>query len=103
MRCKDRRWGKTLPVHCLSKDQEGAAQVGGNDFIEQIEVILADGRKWHDPRVVNHNVDAPEFCTGFIEEPLDVSRARNICFDRNGVAANPFDFSHYSFGLVYIT
>src|SRR6202171_3025021 len=78
----------------LSQHQEGTAQVGGDNFVEQVEVILANGRQWHDARVVNHNVDAAEFRTGFIEEPLDVRRARHICLNGDGIAAHPLKFRH---------
>jgi len=62
----------------VRQHQEGSAQVGGDNFIEEVEVILANRRKGHDARVVNHDVDASEFRIGFIEEPLDIWRARNM-------------------------
>jgi hypothetical protein len=68
-------------------------------FIEQLEVVLANRREGHDPRVVNHDVDAREFRTGFIEEPLDIRRARNIRWNVNSIAADPLEFCHDFFSF----
>jgi hypothetical protein len=58
----------------LRQNEESAAQVRTDDFVEQIDVILADRRERHDSGVVNNNVNAAEFLHGFIEQPLDIAR-----------------------------
>src|SRR4029077_3751663 len=72
----------------------GSAQVGGDNLVAEAEVILADSRKGHDARVVNHDVDASEFRAGFIEEALDIRRTRNIRLNGDSIAADPLEFCH---------
>jgi acyl-CoA synthetase (AMP-forming)/AMP-acid ligase II len=45
------------------------------------------------------NIYAAELLQGFFEELLNLSLVGDICFDRNCLSANPFDFGHDFFRL----
>jgi hypothetical protein len=65
----------------LREDEEGSAEVRGNDFVEGLHVTFGDRRKKHDARVVDHDVDLFEGLEGLLEELLDVFGTSNISLD----------------------
>jgi hypothetical protein len=68
-------------------------------LVEQLYVAFADGRKWHNSRIVDDHIDAAELLHRLFEQSLDVALVRNIRFERNGIAANPSDFGNDAFSL----
>src|SRR6202035_5408572 len=65
-------------LRCLREDEEGSAQVRGDDFIECFYVAFGDGREGHDACVVDDNIDLPEGLEGLLEEPFDVFKLGNV-------------------------
>jgi hypothetical protein len=61
----------------LSQHQERTAQVSGDDFLEEIDIILADRRKGLIPALWT-NINAAEFGDGFREEPFNITRYRHV-------------------------
>ena len=71
----------------LGEDEEGSAEVRGNDFVEGLHVTFGDGRKRHDACVVDHDVDLSEGLEGLLEELLDVFGISNISLDCKAASA----------------
>src|SRR6202161_3608956 len=71
----------------LREDEEGSAEVRGDDFVEGLHVAFGDGRKRHDACVVDHDVDLSERLEGLLEELLDVLGPGNISMDCKGASA----------------
>src|ERR1700730_18232156 len=81
----------------LREDEEGSAEVRGNDFVEGLHVTFGDGRKGHDACVVDHDVDLSEGLEGLLEEPLDVFGISNISLDCEAASARAGDLVDYLF------
>src|ERR1700733_1050957 len=71
----------------LREDEEGSAEVRGNNFVEGLHVTFGDGRKRHDACVVDHDVDLSEGLESLLEELLDVFGIGNVRLDCEGVSA----------------
>ena len=65
----------------LREDEEGSAQVSGDDFVEGFDVAFSDRREGHDACVVDDDVDLAEGLEGLFEELLDVFRVCDISLD----------------------
>src|SRR5271163_5041029 len=77
----------------LREDEEGSAEVRGNDFVEGLHVTFGDRRKSHDACVVDHDVDLAEGLEGLLEELLDVFGVGDVGLDGEGTAASAGDLA----------
>src|ERR1700733_5043377 len=86
-------------LRCLREDEEGSAQVRGNDLVECLDVAFGDGREGHDTCVIDDHVDLAEGLEGLLEELLDVFRVGNVGLDGEGAASSAGDLADDLFCL----
>src|SRR5260370_15319844 len=78
-------------LRCLREDEEGPAQVRGNDLVEGFDVAFGDGREGHNACIVDDDVDLAEGLEGLLEELLNVFRIGNVGLDGEGAASSAGD------------
>src|SRR4029453_761967 len=80
----------------LPKHEKRAAQVGGDHFVERLDIAVGDVPERHDARTVHYHVDLAEGVECIPEKALYLTWVRDISLQGDGLPTNRLNLVHDS-------